>query len=376
MLKNKNIGFYVEDGRFSGPHNYIIQISKALIKNGFNVVIFAPRHDSDFFINKLKKEGINYVLLDICRLTKEKKMLFKYLLRFPVDLFLIYSAVKKQKIDIINIAGGIWQFKGVLASLITKSKIVWRLNDTDMPKAIKNVFYWLSPYVDAIIVNGSRVYNYYINDKVKNKNIFNIQSPVDTKYFSPLACKCDNAEYEPIVITTIGNISERKGFEHFVMMADKLSNSPYSLVFNIAGAETESQRKYIDNLKSLISKSNAEINLLGMVEDTRELLCKSDIYICPSVSEASPNSVWQAMSMGKVIISTDVGDASVMIKNGEHGYIVETSDSQLLHDRVLFLIENRHLWKKLGFQARKRSERMLSIDTILDEHLTAYASVI
>ena len=40
----------------------------------------------------------------------------------------------------------------------------------------------------------------------------------------------------------------------------------------------------------------------------RQLISIIDIYICSSDNEVSTWSVWEAMSMEKAIISTDVGD--------------------------------------------------------------------
>ena len=47
------------------------------------------------------------------------------------------------------------------------------------------------------------------------------------------------------------------------------------------------------------------IYFINSRRDVRPLLKRFDIYVCSSDNEASPLSVWEAMSMKKPIVSTD-----------------------------------------------------------------------
>ena len=49
------------------------------------------------------------------------------------------------------------------------------------------------------------------------------------------------------------------------------------------------------------------INYIGMCNNIPELLANSDIFICSSISEAGPMTVYEAMSMKIPVITTDVG---------------------------------------------------------------------
>lgn len=373
MLKNKKIAFYIEDGRFAGPHQYILELSKELKKQGYSVVILLPKYESEFFVSKLERNDVDYILLNINRLTKQRGLLLKYIMSFFIELFTISHAIKKQNIDIINIVGGAWQFKGVLASLLAKVKIVWRLNDTMMPNIIKKIFNILSSYVDGIIVNGSGVFKYYINDDIKNRNIFNIQSPVDVNYFTPSICKQKSSN--KVVITSIGNVNPVKGYEFFIQMALKLNKEFDNLEFNIAGKLNDSQKDYISDLKK-IKGTESNINFLGMVNDTRGLLCKTDIYVCSSISEASPIAVWEAMSMGKVIVSTEVGDVAKIIVNNESGFIANIKSSDDLFVKVKSVLQDFDNVKGIGINARNIAINSFSVEKITKKHISIYENLI
>ena len=64
-----------------------------------------------------------------------------------------------------------------------------------------------------------------------------------------------------------------------------------------------------------ISTIDKIIDKINKIDLEKEIII-IDIYICTSNNEASPLSVWEAMSMEKAIISTDVGDVGKFIDDG------------------------------------------------------------
>ena len=75
-----------EEGRFGGPERRIIQIAKALHTYNVETVILYPKIDSDVFKNKIKESGVHGVSWPITRLSKEKKILFRYTLFFWFEI--------------------------------------------------------------------------------------------------------------------------------------------------------------------------------------------------------------------------------------------------------------------------------------------------
>ena len=72
----------------------------------------------------------------------------------------------------------------------------------------------------------------------------------------------------------------------------------------------------------------------------RPILKRFDFYVCSSNAESSPISVWEAMSMQKAIISTDVGDVPLYIKDGHNGFVVGVGESEKLCCKLEELIQN------------------------------------
>src|SRR6202012_354737 len=65
--------------------------------------------------------------------------------------------------------------------------------------------------------------------------------------------------------------------------------------------------------------------------DVPDILASSDIYVLPSLWEAFPIALLEAMSMGKAVIATAVDGTPEIIRNEENGILigVEEMEKQL-----------------------------------------------
>ena len=95
------------------------------------------------------------------------------------------------------------------------------------------------------------------------------------------------------------------------------------------------------------------VQLVELQSDIVPLNCAFDIATCSSITEAFPNVIGEAMSCGVPCVSTDVGDAAMII--GDTGRVVPVQEPQLFAEAVLELLslpeENR---RQLGIAARQR----------------------
>ena len=115
----------------------------------------------------------------------------------------------------------------------------------------------------------------------------------------------------------------------------------------MVGRVYKSQKKYFKNLNSLIKRFFiTNFYFLNAREDTRSLLKNMDIYVCTSKNESSP-LYWEAMSMEKAIISTNVGDVGKFIKNKVNGFIINVGRTDELTESIKKLIKQPKLRKNL-----------------------------
>jgi len=179
---------------------------------------------------------------------------------------------------------------------------------------------------------------------------------VDTALFDPEKVVKDPviAVYAGLKIVTVGNINPTKGVEYFIEMASILNQWYDNLSFFVVGPHLDSQKVYSDKIIGLMKKCDLKnLHFCGSSENIPSILKAADIYVCSSIAEASPISVWEAMSMAKPIVSSDVGDVAKFIKDGVSGYIVPIKNAPAMAEKVGLLIENADLRKEVGTNARK-----------------------
>ena len=133
-------------------------------------------------------------------------------------------------------------------------------------------------------------------------------------------------------------------------------------IFIVVGSIYVSQKKYYEYLTCTI-KNLAIKNFffLNTRQDIRSLLKAIDIYVCTSKNESSPLSVWEAMSMEKAIVSTDVGDVKKFVNDGVNGLIVKVGNTNKLAKSIKKLIEKPKLRKKFGKKSRQIAKKKLNI---------------
>lgn len=380
---NSNTSLFVcnvdEEGRFGGPERRIVQVAKALQNHDVVTHVIYPKMDSDEFERQLEQYGVASTKLDITRLSTHGRTFLRYILRFPFEVAVMVRFFKKNKFDLIHVNGS-YQFKTALASFLSGIPLVWHLNDSRMNlgvyKLFRLMFYRLA---SGFIVAGERVKQYYLEGlSISGLPIKEIHAPVDTAKFISTLNDEDSVTGE-IIVATVSGINPDKGVEYFVKTCAQVISKNNSVRFVFAGAELTSQKSYSSSIQDLISQleiPSDKLKFVGLVDSVPEFLDAADICLFTSFSEASPTSVWEALSMGKPVVSTDVGSVSQHIVDGESGYVAPVGDVELLSQKILELIEDKAKRDVLGVNARSLAVKNLDIVACARLHSEIYREII
>lgn len=114
--------------------------------------------------------------------------------------------------------------------------------------------------------------------------------------------------------------------------------------------------KYI---KELIKKYKLEKNVIFVGELDEIAMCqrylKSNVFVCPSTIENSPNSLAEAMILGVPSIATNVGGILDMLDHKKDGLIYQTDAPYMLAHHICEIFENPDLANFLSKNARKKA---------------------
>ncbi len=361
-----------EEARGGGPLKIIVMIAEAL-HPVFDVEVVYGKEDAEEFANILNVQGIKADGISLHRLTKDPWHLIKYCLLFPFEVIRLFFLIRRKDPDLIHIHNA-YQIKGLLAGKMAGKSIIWHLHDTQSPRMVERLFSYFSSWVDGFIYSSYRTQSYYhslrIPTKTQRQSV--IQSPIDVERFAPGKTRKQN---DVCQFVSVAYINPNKGFHNLIKGAIELQKkTKKTFAIEIAGPVLENQSRYFKSLQQQL-EPNLPIHFSGKIEEVPELLNRKDCYICCSDFEASPIAVWEALSMGKYVICTDVGDVSMIIDEPDIGQVIPTGDPMAIMEAMLFFLSYEDDVEKRLKRRAKVIEHFESIN-ILSQYRKAYEELI
>jgi glycosyltransferase involved in cell wall biosynthesis len=143
-----------------------------------------------------------------------------------------------------------------------------------------------------------------------------------------------------------------------------------------AGAGFRTAGRKLDNnfYDALVRQAAAlpNVELLDALEhdEACAAIMAVDVLVCASRDETMPIAILEAMSLGKAIVSTNVGGITEWLRDGSNALIVPAEDSRALAQAMRRCIEDPKLLDSLGRNARETYQENFSLDR-LGERFTA-----
>lgn len=101
--------------------------------------------------------------------------------------------------------------------------------------------------------------------------------------------------------------------------------------------------------------------MLGTRSDIPDLLAALDVFVLPSLVEANPVSILEAMASGLPVIATRVGSVPETVEEGRTGYLAATGDANAIARRCVYLASHPEVAHQLGQNARDAVVRRWSL---------------
>jgi glycosyltransferase involved in cell wall biosynthesis len=115
---------------------------------------------------------------------------------------------------------------------------------------------------------------------------------------------------------------------------------------------------------------------LGYQEDVAPFFAAFDAMVLPSANEGTPVTVIEALAAGRPVVATRVGGVPDVVREGEHGFLVEPGDVDALADRLAALARDPELRERLGAAGRERVLPRYAVDRLVDDMDRLYRSLL
>jgi len=114
---------------------------------------------------------------------------------------------------------------------------------------------------------------------------------------------------------------------------------------------------------------------MGQQEDVTPFYNAADVLFLPSRYEGLPMVLVEAFAHGVTAVASSVGGIPEVLVDGVNGFLCPPSDLDMMHDRLVQLLNNNALRLALGKQARHTAETSFSLEKMGRETYNLYRQI-
>ena len=360
MATKKKILIRIGSLRHGGAEKVLVTFLKNLPQNRYEIDLLLNLYSGKYlpevpdWINVLylnKGEMITTNRLQDIPVKAFRVIYQKLLKQFPNLLYQFILKGKKYDIEFAAIHG----FRDdILNSPIQSSKkLVWIHNDlkkTELYHYTDEEFRKFFGF-DKIIVISEKIEqdfnNLTQNQEEKNK-IVRIYNPLDTEeiILKSQEARSKNSNLgtqnpDPTFVS-VGTVFPQKGFDRLLKVHKRLLDEGFHHKILILGDGYDFEN--IKNLQKDLGVTETS-TLFGFTDNPYPQIKNADFYILSSRYEGFPTVLFEAITLKKNIIATDVSGVREMLDDGKLGLIIENSE-QGIYDGMKKALQNPEDFKK------------------------------
>ena len=269
------------------------------------------------------------------KLVVKIKMLVKLILNILSELH-VYLIVKKESIEIIHI-NDIHSYVGARTAIRMKLGLIWHIRvllDEDQGlKLYSPKCYELINKSDKVIAISEAVFDHF-SKHINSTKMTVVYNGVDEKkFYNPKKTIFSN---ELIKIMHCGQMNGFKGHLHLIDAIKYLVDEGITnlhVTFVGSGYYEKEYEQYVQSMKL-----HQYISFSGYHDHVETVFYDSDIFVMNSNAEAFGRVTIEAMMAGCLVVATNSGASSELIKKGAYGVLVPKDNSADLAEALRRII--------------------------------------
>jgi L-malate glycosyltransferase len=157
-------------------------------------------------------------------------------------------------------------------------------------------------------------------------------------------------------VGVLASVVHRKG--HHVLIrafAEVVAAVPQAELV-IAGAPGETEPGYMDELRGMTERLGiaSRVRFLGYVDRPAAIYADLRVFCLPSLEDALPLAILEAMSAGLPVVSTTVGGIPELVDDGRSGVLVPPGDARALAQALIAVLRDPARGRAMGAAGAER----------------------
>jgi glycosyltransferase involved in cell wall biosynthesis len=156
-------------------------------------------------------------------------------------------------------------------------------------------------------------------------------------------------------ILFFGNWRDVKGLHVLADAFDALAARRPAAKLTIAGRPFPDSKP--GEIRAWANRHDGRVRLIEgyiPIEDVRPLFAAARVVVTPYLEGSQSGVVHLAMTMGRAVVATDVGDIGTTVVDGETGRVVPAGDAAALAEGLGHVVADRRLAARMGAAGRAR----------------------
>lgn len=327
-------------------NDFVDSIVSNVDKSRFEMQVCVLHFHPQFQFPDYEKQGVVYYVLNSVERYQYLGVVWK-----------LISIIKKNKIDIVHAHLFDESFLMAIVKLcMPRVKFVIGRHYSDeiylTSQGVKRKkSLWIESFsnrmADRIVSPSSFITNLLKSQKVNPAKIVNITYGFDftsDKYLRnsseeiALTRKSLGISDDVFIFSNIGRHYFLKGQDHLIdAFHDFLIKHPKSILLMIGDGP------WNEHLKQKVKENGIESSVFftGWRKDIKNLICLSDVIVQPTMTEAFPQIMIEAMALKTPLIITPVSGAGDQVKDKETGVLIKTNDSKSIEHALDWMIDHQ-----------------------------------
>ncbi len=186
-----------------------------------------------------------------------------------------------------------------------------------------------------------------------NDRVYKVENFHDYNSIQELASN-NPFEYEKSIfnIVTISRLSSEKGLIRTLFVIKKIIEDGHLIMWNIVG-----DGSLKEEIIEIINNYNLKdyIKIYGDTINPYRYLPNADLFLLPSLHEAAPLVISEAMSLGVPVLATETLSAREIIAEYKQGFICENSEEGI-YTKLKWLVDNPEYLNKSRIYLKENSQ--------------------
>ena len=161
----------------------------------------------------------------------------------------------------------------------------------------------------------------------------------------------------------VGRIMREKGVDELFVAIRRIKKEFPDACFDFIGWYEDSYQEIVETMER-----EGLLGFHGFVNDVRPFIEKAHCIILPSWHEGMSNTLLEAASMSRPLITSNIHGCKEAVKEGVNGYLTIVKDADSIYKKIrVFLLLSYEEKKSMGEAGRERMEKYFDKNRVVEK---------